>query len=380
MQKFNKKPKIAIIHPAFGASLGGSQVFVKELVNELKDKCEIKILSSGKNFDEYSKFCKPVKSIIRRTYPKHGKFIYGLFLNVLRKYSNSPDIVIEHLTSFFPVLYNLLTNDYDIIYPNNDWGGLLTASIARKIKKTPILFTEHCGFMDGGKILDRNLKFYPDKYITLSQELKYYVRKHYNYIDVEYIPNGVNLERFNPDIVPVEIDLQKPIFLATGRYYENKRLELVIEAVSRLDCGSLLLLSDGNNIEKLENLGIEKLGKKRFKLKKVSYLQMPSYYKVCDVFTLPSENEPFGLVYLEAMACNKPVVAPNDVDRQLIIGNGGILCNVKNVDEYANTLKNALEKNWQNKPFSQAQKFSWKNSAQKYFSVIQEMTDKVVFV
>jgi glycosyltransferase involved in cell wall biosynthesis len=36
---------------------------------------------------------------------------------------------------------------------------------------------------------------------------------------------------------------------------------------------------------------------------------MPSVFAACDVFALPSLEEPFGLVYLEAMAMKKPVVA-----------------------------------------------------------------------
>jgi len=35
----------------------------------------------------------------------------------------------------------------------------------------------------------------------------------------------------------------------------------------------------------------------------------------CDVFTLPSFEEPFGLVYLEAMAMRRPVIA---------VDNGGV--------------------------------------------------------
>lgn len=35
------------------------------------------------------------------------------------------------------------------------------------------------------------------------------------------------------------------------------------------------------------------------------------YYSLCDVFVLPSFYESFGLVYIEAMACSKPVIGTN---------------------------------------------------------------------
>lgn len=39
---------------------------------------------------------------------------------------------------------------------------------------------------------------------------------------------------------------------------------------------------------------------------------IPNIMAACDVFTMPSFEEPFGLVFLEAMAMQKPVVALND--------------------------------------------------------------------
>lgn len=43
-------------------------------------------------------------------------------------------------------------------------------------------------------------------------------------------------------------------------------------------------------------------------VKMFSLEDMPSVYRGCDIFTLPSENETFGQVYIEAMACGVPVI------------------------------------------------------------------------
>jgi glycosyltransferase involved in cell wall biosynthesis len=39
--------------------------------------------------------------------------------------------------------------------------------------------------------------------------------------------------------------------------------------------------------------------------------ELPAHYSLCDVFVMPSKKEGFGIVFLEALACGKPVVAGN---------------------------------------------------------------------
>ena len=361
-----KKLKVAVIHPAVGKTTGGSQIFALEVSDRLKNYCDVTVFSA----ERLNSMCEKVFSIQRGTISHN--ILHKTILKTLRVFCSKPDIVLEHISSFFPLFPKLLFRNYDVIFPCNDLGGLLVAFIIRAIKGTPVIFTEHNGYMEKGKIASRNLKFKPDLYITLSRELECWVNEKYPDIKTKYIPNGVDFYKFNPDIAPSKINLSRPIALTASRNQPNKRLDLVIEAVSRLKGVSLVILSQGNNLEELYNKG-KKLLDERFLLLSANYDEMPGYYRACDIFTLPSEYEPFGLVYLEAMASNKPVVAPDDPSRREIIADAGILCSVEDPDTYSKAIKRALEIDFGNKPLIQAQKYSWENSALEYYKAVQTL-------
>ncbi len=105
-----------------------------------------------------------------------------------------------------------------------------------------------------------------------------------------------------------------------------------------------------------------------------NYQDMPGLYRASDLFTLPSwDREAFGIVYLEALASNIPVVAPQDSSRKEIVGDAGILVDTSNCVSYAQAISETLSQNWGNKPRLQAQKFSWDEVAGKYEALFEEM-------
>jgi glycosyltransferase involved in cell wall biosynthesis len=72
--------------------------------------------------------------------------------------------------------------------------------------------------------------------------------------------------------------------------------------------------------------------------------ELRSHYNLCDVFAMPSKGEGFGIVFLEAMACGKPVVAGNKDGSVDAVLNGqiGALVDPDSVDEIALTLRQIL--------------------------------------
>ncbi len=78
--------------------------------------------------------------------------------------------------------------------------------------------------------------------------------------------------------------------------------------------------------------------------------ELCAHYNLCDVFAMPSKGEGFGIVYLEALACGKPVLAGNQdgsID-PLAQGKLGCLVDPDNVEEIADNLIQILQGDFSN--------------------------------
>ena len=175
------------------------------------------------------------------------------------------------------------------------------------------------------------------------------------------IPNAIDMKMFSTkQKQSKEIEeLEKPIFLSTSAFVRYKRNDTIIRAVAKLDHGSLVMASDGELRNKTVSLGEQLLGS-RFKYVGVirSLKEIIRLYHACDVFVNASRKEAFGVVFLEAMASNKPVVTQDDQRRRTIIGGAGILIDCKNIQQFAEALEHAAQREWGNTPRMQAQNTS----------------------
>ncbi len=97
---------------------------------------------------------------------------------------------------------------------------------------------------------------------------------------------------------------------ASERY---KRIDLVIEAMPavlrEVPDAFYVVVGDGSDRERLEALAVERGVRDRVHFAgRVTDEDLPSYYEACDLFVLPSLQEGFGIVFLEAMHYGKPCV------------------------------------------------------------------------
>lgn len=261
-------------------------------------------------------------------------------------------------------LAKVIKGRYDVVVPINGRWQSLRFSLGRVTSKYKLLITGHSGI--GRDDIWNIAVCKPDVFVALTDHMAKWARSWAWGSKVVKIPNGIDLEKFKPLGEKINLDLPKPIILSVGVLTWYKHHEKVIKAVGEMGWGSVLIIGDGPEKNKLERLG-NKILCERFKVMTLPYKDMPALYRSCNLFTLPSwEREAFGIVYLEAMACGLGIVAPDDASRREIVGGGGLFTNTDDPPVYAQTLDKALNMDWSKKTRAQAEKFSWERIAKEY--------------
>lgn len=374
------KSKIVLLIPRFGVVDRGAEVSGYELARRLNKDFEVTIISRKRTSRDpksswQNEFLLDVENIRVTSITEHNKlanFIYNIHPIIAKIMDNlyiNP-LGIENLSFSIVSLFYLLLKKYDLIFPNNGIWGALVARVVRVIYQTPFLMRTT------GGIEPIVAKQSPNLLICESPTAYKWYESHYKTLPLHLIPLGVDLSEFSLKAKAPKFKLQRPIILTVGALIPSKRLNLVVDAVSKLKKGSLIILGKGPEYEKLTSMGTKRLGKNRFLIRNVTHDDIAGYYKLADVFTLPSYQEPFGLVYLEAMAMNKPIVAPNDELRKYIIGRAGVLCDVTNISIYSNAIERVLKTNFGTIPREQARRFSLEVSYKKYKACILNLINE----
>lgn len=139
---------------------------------------------------------------------------------------------------------------------------------------------------------------------------------------IHVIPNGVDTETYRPvpgraRIDRLGVDPARPYVLFVGRISRQKGLLHLLAAAQHLDRGVQLVLCaaspDTPEVEREVADAVRRLqdvrGGVRWIAQMVDRDTAVELYSHATVFCCPSLYEPFGLVNLEAMACEVPVVA-----------------------------------------------------------------------
>jgi glycosyltransferase involved in cell wall biosynthesis len=177
---------------------------------------------------------------------------------------------------------------------------------------------------------------------------------------IEVQPNTFDQEKFQPAPKPhfllkrYQLSPDQPVILTVARlssveqYKGYDQVLRALPAVKRVFPEVRYILggrgSDRSRVSKL----ISELGLTDSVIL-AGYIpdyDLRAFYNLCDVFAMPSKGEGFGIVFLEALACGKPVIAGNTDGSIDAVLNGqlGILVNPESVDEISTAVIQVLSK------------------------------------
>lgn len=232
----------------------------------------------------------------------------------------------------------------DIIHAHSCfWGGIAAAYISKKYN-IPLVITEHSSLKYAKYAKDSYKQYIFDAYkeadilvsvgTGLKKEISEYVDR-----DIMVIPNMVDLNLFYID----NNKNKKFTFFSCAFLEEGKGMGDLIKAFSMAFKGQDVILNiggDGSTKNSLEELAKEiNIDEQVNFLGALSREQVSEEMRKCDAFALPSEHETFGVVYIEALACGKPVIGANNGGAEDIIQEyNGIIANKNDVD----SIKDAL--------------------------------------
>lgn len=194
------------------------------------------------------------------------------------------------------------------------------------------------------------------------------------------IPNGVAVDRFAPgpgERARFGLPEGKPLVLMVSALIASKRVADGIRAVAELPDAHLVCAGDGPERAAIDELAA-KLLPGRFTRLTATAPDMPLLYRSCDAFMHLSLDEPFGNVYVEALACGLPVVSHDSARTRWIVGDDQFLCDSTTSPALAAAVTRALTAKDSGVSDRQlrAQRFAWSNVAAQYRTFLQDVIDR----
>ena len=272
----------------------------------------------------------------------------------------------------FRLLYKPLKEEVDIVHAH---AGVPPAPIAAlryaKKREKPLVVTYHGDAQENwGDVLRRTSVFVYNKFLLhqVLSSAKVIISPSRRFIDDSaflkkykhktiVIPNGLILEDFEVPYSKEEcrqrlgLPNEANLILYVGALSPDKGPDILLEAmlqvVKQLPGARLIILGEGPLRRKLERrtqeFGLN--GKVEFKGFIADPFKKALFYKSSDIFVLPSAQEIFGLVLLEAMACSVPVVASQvgGIPDLIEDGENGLLVPPRNSNELAKAIVRLLQ-------------------------------------
>jgi len=198
------------------------------------------------------------------------------------------------------------------------------------------------------------------RHFCVSETWQNYLRREHN-IHADIVPNGVSLDRFSPDSSLRDITLRAelklgegPIYLAIGGIEYRKNTINILKAFERVRAthpGAQLIIAGGASLldhgqyqqQFRTELAVSSAAKHIILTGPVADADMPSLYRIADSLVFPSVKEGFGLVVLESLATETPVIVSNIAPfTEYLTGDDCSFCDPNDPDSIASVMLQSL--------------------------------------
>ncbi len=390
--------KTLLITIEFPPETGGIENYTYNLIKRIPNSIVLAPkIPKSQDFDNVQNF-----KIIRKNILYHRQ--HWTLKN--RFYSNSVGYLITTTALMWHSWRTIKKEKPDIVLCSESVPVGIVLGMLHKVNNTPyivfahgkdILFLQNISFVK--HLLKKSFKN-ASKVITNSNYTQNLVMElEVKETNTEIIHPCVDSDFFKPinvlDLVEEYELSDKKIILSVGRLVERKGNDMVIKSLPEIieEFPNLVYLIAGDGPSKAH---LEELVKK-FNLEEhvrfigyISDSKLPYYYNLCDVFIMPSRTENgdpegFGMVYVEAGACRKPVIGSKmgGIPDAVIDGKTGILVNPLDMVEISHAIIELLSNEEKAENMAQAglqrakEELNWDRATDKLKNIIKNCLNEV---
>ncbi|MFW6110434.1 MAG: glycosyltransferase family 4 protein [Thermoproteota archaeon] len=301
---------------------------------------------------------------------------------------------------------------YDIVVAH-DWLSAIAGITVKKELDLPFAFhvhsTEKGRTLGNGSEVVSNIELHAanaaDRIVTVSYAMKDELEKlGFPKEKIQVCYNGVDPEKYNPESIDPEevrklrssygLKEEDPMILFVGRLVGVKGVDRLIMSMPHVlqekPNAKLVIVGLGALKEYLLNLvkTMKLQDSVKFRFEFVPEEERILHYASCDVAVFPSLYEPFGIVALEAMSMERPVVVgASGVSgmREIVVPYGDDQCgfhvNPKNPTDISwgitQSLENPEKTEWLGKNGRQRvlDNFTWHEIAKKTTDIYKDMVE-----
>ncbi|MDD5672275.1 MAG: glycogen synthase [Candidatus Omnitrophica bacterium] len=319
---------------------GGAGIHVDYLSRALSKLCQVDVRCFGDQKKSGDSLSVTGYELDHRTStaPDSLKIVFGAIQRCLDFNSDNIDADIVHVHTWYTHL-----------------GGIL----AKLNYSIPLVLTVHSleplrpwkreqlgGGYDFSCWIEKKAIELADAVVAVSEETKNDILRlfHVDAKKIHVVYNGIDPDEFRPvnapgKMTPFGIDPAKPFILFVGRITRQKGIIHLVNAIKYLDPDFQVVLCAGapdtKEIGAEMQAHVAQMQKEREGIiwirEMVDLPTKVALYSHADLFCCPSIYEPFGIINLEAMACETPVVASavGGIQEAVVDGKTGVLVPVR---------------------------------------------------